>query len=184
MPLLPFSKSYSQCAWSEAGTWYFWFIQCKKVCLQQVQTEGKHYSLLPESWNSIIKRKCFLFYKSLGAQISLWDLNELMGNSLPGKLLAEHVTPELHLLFTEYISYTLQDGNCTLTPSLKHDEHFVSVYKIGELYGQQSAKHCHVFIILQNPVRQNKYLNRSLFFFLLFARTKPLIRCYTVTSYS
>lgn len=105
MPLLPFSKSYSQCAWSEAGTWYFWFIQCKKVCLQQVQTEGKHYSLLPESWNSIIKRKCFLFYKSLGAQISLWDLNELMGNSLPGKLLAEHVTPELHLLFTEYISY-------------------------------------------------------------------------------
>lgn len=87
-----------------------------------------------------------------------------MGKSLPGKLLAEHVTPELHLLLTECISYTLQDGNCSLTPSLKHDERFVSVYKVGELYGQQSAKHCRVFIILHNPARQNKYLNRSLFF--------------------
>lgn len=87
-----------------------------------------------------------------------------MVTSLPGKLLVEHLTPELHLLFTEYISYMLQDGNCTLTPSLKHDKYFVSVYKIGELDGQQSAKHCHVFIILQNPARQNKYLNRSLFF--------------------
>lgn len=34
--LLPFSKSYSQCTRSEAGTWYSWCIWCKKASLQQV----------------------------------------------------------------------------------------------------------------------------------------------------
>lgn len=89
-----------------------------------------------------------------------------MSSGLPGKPLVVHVAAELHLLCTKWISYLLQDGIGALSPGLRPDEHFISIDKTGTLWTVKLKKSLCVYqVVLQNPARQNKYLNRSLLFF-------------------